>query len=55
VSIVYVVVGDDVKRRDWMLEGMVLLVSTRRDAIGGACMWGLVVFEWPKKGRFEYS
>jgi len=31
------VCGDDVNRCDWLIEGMTLLVSRRKDAIGGAC------------------
>ena len=31
------VCGDDVNRCDWLLGGMILLVSIRKDAIGGAC------------------
>ena len=31
------VCGDDVNRCDWSLEGMILLVSRRKDGNGGAC------------------
>jgi len=31
------VCGDDVNRCDWLIEGMTLLVSRRKDGIGGAC------------------
>jgi len=46
------VCGDDVNRCDWFIEGMTLLVSRRRDGIGGACSeFGSA---GPKKGR-SYS